>query len=1144
MSFNHNFIPLGGCCQWQLQLDELLAVSNLLIALAYYSISAFPLYWACKQKDSRSSKRFMLLAACFAGSGTTHLVEVWQPPPANYLPSTSIAAITAVIYLWAAAEFIPLITQFLARSASEEITGSNAAVSNKINPVAPAITVDRTLANPAGQNPTEIADIPEQLLPEIAIDLAISDNPNSSAFFARDTTNPKNVATALQDSEARCIAFQELSPDGFNVLRSIRDSSGKIADFAWEYINPAAAKILGSTPTELIGKRLLEVFPDRASSNLFDSYARVVDTGIPHEIEIAYNKDFGKVCLRNLTVKLGDGIAISFSDISDRQQAETSLRNVLQKLNSHFENSPLATIEWDENLRCTRWSPAAEKIFGWQAAEVLGLNFCEFNLICSGNLADFSTGFSHLKAGTARCNVLRCCNNRKRGSPLHCEWYNSAFYSESGQLVSVLSLVLDVTERFNFLEVLRQSEERFRIAAESASDLIYEWDINTDIVLWFGRIDEHLGCEKGEFPRTRQAWESILHPEDRDRIAAAVEEYLTTWDKSNAPFFQEYRVMSRHGGSLHWIDRGKVVPDNLGRPSKWIGAIGDITARKQAESQRNLALAQEQVARHRAQAGEQLYRFLAEAIPQIVWTALPDGWVDYYNQRWFEYTGLTMAETQGWGWQSVIHPDDALNCLQRWTNSVQTGETYEVEYRFKRAADGAYRWYLGRAVPVRDAEGKVIKWFGTCTDIDDRKREAQTADFRARALALLSSASLDLDEALQGLADLAVPALADWCCIHLLRADGTIVLQAVAHSDPHQVALLWQIDRRAPIDPEGRHGVAKVLRSGKSQVYANIPDSALSAIVPDAELLAMLREAGGLSAMCVPPIARGRTLGVISLLLCGDSGRGFGAKDLAVVEDLARDAAVAIDNARLYREAQEANRMKDEFLATLTHELRTPLHAILGWAQILRQRQLSPEKTAVGLETIERNARLQSQNIDDLLEVSRILSGNICLKRQPVDLARAIELAVAAVRPDAEAKGIELISVGGTIEPVSGDAARLQRVVWNLLSNAVKFTPDRGRVEIRLSKVSESRGSGNRAAAAGDFAEISISDTGIGISQEFLPFVFDRFRKADGSSERYYGGLGLGLAIVRHLVELHGGAVWAESPGEGLGSTFGVRLPI
>jgi signal transduction histidine kinase len=483
---------------------------------------------------------------------------------------------------------------------------------------------------------------------------------------------------------------------------------------------------------------------------------------------------------------------------------------------------------------------------------------------------------------------------------------------------------------------------------------------------------------------------------------------------------------------------------------------------------------------------------------------------------------------------------------ESWKTSVETGATYEVEYRFKRASDGAYRWHLGRALPVRDADGKILKWFGTCTDIDDRHRSAQTAYFRAQALALLSSASLDYEKALQGLADLTVPALGDWCCVHLVEPDGSIRLQAVAHSDPNKVAMLWQIDRRLPLDPQGRHGVAKVLRTGESKLYAEIPEWVIEAVVPDRELQLVLR-AQVLSAICVPLIARGRTLGAISLL-CGESGRRCGEGDLILLEDLARDAAVAIDNARLYREAAEANRIKDEFLGTLSHELRTPLNAILGWAQMLRQRKMSPEKTAVGLETIERNARLQTQMIEDLLDVSRIVSGKVCLKLLSVDLVRIVETAVKALSPEAEARGIELVSFCDEgVSSVRGDATRLQQVVSNLLSNAIKFTPPSGRVEIRLSEEGEPGAAGGAILSGPSpvhCVKIVVSDTGIGISQEFLPLVFDRFRQADSTSTRNYGGLGLGLAIVRHLVELHGGSVWAESPGEGLGSTFGVRLPI
>ena len=1129
MSFNHNFILQGACCQWQPQLMGLHAVSDLLIALAYYSIPAIlTYYYARKQGDVPLSKGFLLLGAWFFCAGTTQLMQFWMlVRPSEWL-SSLLAVVTAVISLWAVASLIPRVPQMLALAGAASLPANTALLTQKVD----RPQADSAIKNSGSSPTTEIEQINQQLLSEIMQRQRVED-------ILLDTVEK------LQESQERFRVFQELSLDGFNVLRSIRDES-KIVDFEWEYVNPAAAKILQSTPEALVGKRLLEVLPGHKDNSLFDRFVQVVETGIPLDIESYYNSEGVVGWFRIMTVKLSDGIAISFSDITGRKQVEASLRNALQKLTSHFENTPLAVIEWDENFRLSGWSPAAQKIFGWKGTEVLGKHFSEWKFISKDDLSELESAIYSLKKPDHRCNVVRNSNYDKWGSLVHCEWYNSAFYSDSGQLISVLSLVLDVTERFKFLEVLRQSEERFRIAAESASDLIYEWDIETGIVLWFGHVDEHLQYEKGGFPRTRAAWNSILHPLDRDRVQASVDRYLSAPHTWAAPFFQEYRVQCQRGGLLHWIDRGKAVLDKQGNPCRWIGVISDISDRKQAEEQRNLALAREQAARRQAEASEQLYRALAEAIPQIVWTASADGWFDYYNQRWFEYTGLTLEETQGWGWQLALHPDDVEHCVESWKTSVETGGTYEVEYRFKRASDGAYRWHLGRALPVRDAEGKILKWFGTCTDIDDRQRSAQTAYFRAQALAVLSSASLDYEKALQGLADLTVPALGDWCCVHLVEPDGSIRLQAVAHSDPSKVAMLWQIDRRLPLDPQGRHGVAKVLRTGESKLYAEIPEWVIEAVVPDRELQLVLRSQV-LSAICVPLMARGRTLGAISLL-CGESGRRCGEGDLVLLQDLARDAAVAIDNARLYREAAEANRIKDEFLGTLSHELRTPLNAILGWAQMLRQRKMSPEKTAVGLETIERNARLQTQMIEDLLDVSRIVSGKVCSKLFPVDLVRTVETAVKALSPEAEARGVELVSFCDEgVSSVRGDATRLQQVVSNLLSNAIKFTPPSGRVAIRLSEDGEP-GAGGGAILSGPSPVHSVSivvrDTGIGISKEFLPLVFDRFRQADSTSTRNYGGLGLGLAIVRHLVELHGGSVWAESPGEGLGSTFGVRLPI
>ena len=231
------------------------------------------------------------------------------------------------------------------------------------------------------------------------------------------------------------------------------------------------------------------------------------------------------------------------------------------------------------------------------------------------------------------------------------------------------------------------------------------------------------------------------------------------------------------------------------------------------------------------------------------------------------------------------------------------------------------------------------------------------------------------------------------------------------------------------------------------------------------------------------------------------------------------------------REAENANRLKDEFLATVSHELRTPLNAMLGWVSLLRDGRVGPDKTATALETIERNARAQAQLIEDLLDVSRILEGKMRLDIDAIDPQVVIEAAIETVRPAANAKGVRLqatLSSGGII---MGDPHRLQQMVWNLLANAVKFTPRGGRVQIVVLQLDSS-------------VEISVTDTGTGITPDFLPFVFDRFRQADGSSTRLQGGLGLGLAIVRHLTEMHGGTVSASSEGTGKGARFTIMLPL
>jgi signal transduction histidine kinase/ActR/RegA family two-component response regulator len=293
---------------------------------------------------------------------------------------------------------------------------------------------------------------------------------------------------------------------------------------------------------------------------------------------------------------------------------------------------------------------------------------------------------------------------------------------------------------------------------------------------------------------------------------------------------------------------------------------------------------------------------------------------------------------------------------------------------------------------------------------------------------------------------------------------------------------------------------------------------------------------------------------VIGGLFFGHSqASAFTRRHERIVEGLAAQTAIAMDNARLFevaqqglkerenlllreqaarQEAEAASRAKDEFLGLLSHELRTPLNAILGWTRMLSTGNLGEEAFARAIETIDRNARLQARLIEDMLDVSRIISGKLRLDAQPVDLTTVINAAVDTSRPAADAKEIRIqIVLDYGAGSVLGDPVRLQQVVWNLLSNAIKFTPKRGRVQVQLERVNS-------------HLEITVSDTGPGIDEEFLPFVFDRFRQADSSSSKKYGGLGLGLAIVRHIVELHGGTVEAGNRKDGEGATFSVKLPI
>jgi len=414
-------------------------------------------------------------------------------------------------------------------------------------------------------------------------------------------------------------------------------------------------------------------------------------------------------------------------------------------------------------------------------------------------------------------------------------------------------------------------------------------------------------------------------------------------------------------------------------------------------------------------------------------------------------------------------------------------------------------------------------------DITERKSAERANRLLAQAGEILAR-SLDYESTLQAVSVLAVPALADWCLVDLVEADGSFERVGVAHADPADEPVARRLRRSYAPKGGAPYGVSHTFAVGRTAVDNDVNRDLLTAIARDDDHLASLEAMQMRAFVSVPMTSRGRTFGVISFVASKRHAR-FAPADVALAEELAQRAALAVDNARLYREAQEANRAKDEFLANLSHELRTPMTAILGWSHLLQLGGIPESDVQVGMQTIRQSAQAQARLIDELLDVSRIITGKLHLASEEVDAAETLRGAVDAIRPAAEAKRQRLsIDIGGGRLGVLGDAPRLQQVFWNLLSNAVKFTRPGGRIDVRVAQRDGS-------------VVVAVEDDGEGITAELLPLVFERFRQAT-TTARKRTGLGLGLAIAKELVDLHGGSITAESEGADRGSTFTVTLPL
>ncbi|WP_437276877.1 PAS domain-containing protein [Sorangium sp. So ce375] len=515
----------------------------------------------------------------------------------------------------------------------------------------------------------------------------------------------------------------------------------------------------------------------------------------------------------------------------------------------------------------------------------------------------------------------------------------------------------------------------------------------------------------------------------------------------------------------------------------------------------------ERPARSEEDVQDERYRLLARAVKDPIWdwdirTDRVERNETFYEV--FRYAPEQAAPTSAW-WVSRLLPPDR-DRVARSFEELLRGDTdsWSAHYRVYRG-DGSVARVFDRGAVLRDAGGKAIRMVGSAVDLTERFR--------------IESALQDREDRLR---------LATWA------ADvGTWRVDLETRRDTRDASLnrILGLDERETTQPM---------------------DDWLSRVHPEDLDAVIAMHQRSIRERCIYDLIHRVVRADGSIRWVHDRGRIVSDRDgsplflTGAVVDITELKQLERERTELLRReqqalaqsekdrlrAEDANRMKDEFLATVSHELRTPLTAILGWARLIKDKDLGPERVKQGMASIERNAHAQAQIVDDILTVSRIITGKLRLRTIAVDLAAVIEAAVDTITPTAKAKEIEIrVELGEGLSRVSGDPDRLQQVMWNLLSNAVKFTPKRGQVTIRV---------GLRDCQIA----IAVTDNGKGIATSFLPYVFDRFRQGDSSPTRAYGGLGLGLAIVRHLVELHGGTVEAESPGEGGGATFTVTLPL
>jgi PAS domain S-box-containing protein len=781
------------------------------------------------------------------------------------------------------------------------------------------------------------------------------------------------------------------------------------------------------------------------------------------------------------------------------------------------------------------WNAGAERIKGYKAHEIIGQHFSKFY---PAEVAARGWPDEELRRaaefGRFEDEGWRV---RRDGSQFWANVVITALRDSSGELRGFAKVTRDLTERRDAEEHARrliqeeaarqaaevsahearraQEDERrqrdqLRVTLSSIGDAVIVTD-DRGIITFMNPVAESLTGWRAQDAagQTLERVFAIVNEETRQVVENPVHQVLregTVIGLANHTVLQ-----TRDGREIPIDDSGAPIRGEDGTIAGVVLVFRDVSdARRAVETRLHLAA-------------------IVESSEDAIISEDLDGKIASWNQGAQRLFGYTAEEIVNKPLALLVppdHPDEVPGLLQR----IKRGERIEHFETVRVSKDGRRLDVSLTLSPVRSAEGRIIGASKIARDITASKRQESALRFLAEASKLLGEL-LDVPSTLRKVASLAVPHIADWCVIHLQDAEGSLQAVAVEHADPARLELARELQRRYPPRPDALRGPAHVVRTGQPEMASSVPEAYLTTAARDEEHLRLLRELRLSSYISVPLAARGRILGVLTLATA-ESARQYTPGDLRLAGDLAYRAAIAIENAQLYAQLREADRLKDEFLAMLAHELRNPLAPVRNALHLLKLPGANDEVRQQARNMAERQVEHMARLLDDLLDVSRISRGRIKLRSEPVDVTSLITRTVEAIRPLIEERRHEL-TVSLPPEPlrVLGDATRLEQVLTNLLNNAAKYTDPGGRIWL----------SAEREA---DEVVLRVRDTGIGIAADMLTKVFDLFVQAERRLDRSQGGVGIGLTLVYKLVKLHGGRITASSAGPGRGSEFTVRLPM